>query len=169
MIGIVVFFLVGVWLAVLQAALPGISPFVPQVLPVFASVLLLRAPVRTLPARAIPLMAGYSCLSLEPLGVFLLAVGIAAVVLQPMRELLYVNRWPVQLVACGLTAAAFVLARLAGRWLQGMSLGEILPGEGISPLMTAVLVPILHLLWEGLHRLWPALRLLAEPNRRVFL
>lgn len=161
----VVAFVAGVWLAALERLVSAHAPSAPDLAAVALALLLITQHSRTTGVRACALLLGMSTLSLDPLGAWLLGGGVAAAVLLPLRDVVFVESASAQFLFGLVSALSFSGARaLYALFGQGplfpFRLADLAP-----PLLSGLAVPILNATfhaaaggWRRLHERWEARR-----------
>ena len=159
-------FVAGVWLAAAERLLFAHAPIAPDLAAVVLALLLTSRQTRTTGVRAAALLLGASTLSLDPLGAWLLGGGVAAAVLLPLREVVFVESLWAQFLF-GLVAA---LSLAGARGLYALfGQGPLFPftvADLAPPLLTGLAVPILHVLFHAAAGGWRRLRERWEARRR---
>lgn len=151
-------FVAGVWLAALERLLVARLGGAPDLAAVALALLLTGAPIgargRSTGARALGLLLGFSTLSLDPLGAWLLGGGVAAAALLPMRDVVFVESPGTQFLFGLLCAGSFAGARaLYALFGQGPLLPVAL-ADFAPALLAGAAVPILRALFRSAVRGW---------------
>jgi hypothetical protein len=151
-------FVAGIALAAVEQLLVvrlGVAPDLAAV----ALALLLTTPARpSTGVQAIGLLLGFSTSSLDPLGAWILGGGIAAAILLPLRELVFLESVGTQLVFGLLCSGALLAARTVYVLFEGGVPLPFTPHDLVAPLLAAAAVPILHRSGTGALRNWRRLR-----------
>ncbi len=140
---------IGLLLGVLEGAWRAHIDVAPDLLGVAIGAVLLRAPDRRAAGLVIGLLLGFSTFSADPIGALLLGGGIAALVLVPMREVVFVES---ALTRFLFAAAAATLLRCARELFAWFDLAAALPWSAASwnaPLLAGLLLPILARAGDG--------------------
>jgi hypothetical protein len=134
---------VGALLGVVEAATRSRLGAAPQLAALALALLLVAPRTASTGARCLGILLGYSSCSLDPVGVFLLGGGLAALLLVPARRFVFAESAATQALF-GLGAAASLAAARGIHALLGLS--PPLPWGAdalVTPLLTAASVPIL--------------------------
>jgi hypothetical protein len=161
----VVAFVAGVWLAAFERLLSAHAPSAPDLAALALALLLSARPSRATGLRACALLLGISTQSLDPLGAWLLGGGVAAAVILPLRDVVFVESPSSQFLFGLLCALSFSGARaLYALFGQGplfpFHLADLAP-----PLLTGAAVPILNATFHAAAGGWRRLRERWEARR----
>jgi hypothetical protein len=159
---LLLFFVLGLAGSALQVFAGSWGPWVPLMVPLLGSLVVLRSPRPHLPWRLAGLALGGAALSLEPTGTGLIALGLAAWLMLPLRDSLYVEHWQVQLLLAAVCVAIWLGARQIAVWLGSAPAIALDRTLLIAALMSTCLAPILHAVWEGMDRWFPGLHLVTR-------
>jgi hypothetical protein len=155
----------GVWLAAFERLLVARLGGAPDLAAVAMALLLTATPTRATGARALGLLLGFSTLSLDPLGAWLLGGGVAAAALLPMRDVVFVESPGTQLLFGLLCSGSFAGARaLYALFGQGPVLPVAL-ADFAPALLAGGAVPILRALFRSAVRGWRRLLEIRETRR----
>ncbi len=151
----IVSFFLGLLVASGQRELDGALPWAFDLRIVLFSALIARSPWRRASGRLLGFLLGLAAQSVLPLGYWLLAGGLSATLVLPLRDLLFVNHAVVQTLLVLPVMLAFALAR----WLLWLAQSTPLPPwswtlAGMT-MATMLLSPFAHLVLEMLARLFP--------------
>ncbi len=147
-------FVAGIALAAIEQLLRARLGTAPDLAAV-ALALLLTTPARpSTGVQALGLLLGFSTSSLDPLGAWLLGGGIAAAILLPLRDLVFVESPGTQLLFGLLCSGALLAARVVYALFGGGVLLSFALRDLAAPLLAAAAVPILHALARSAHRGW---------------
>ena len=135
--------LLGLLLGTVEGWLRRAAPVAPDLLGIAVGVLLLHSSRRKVAAWALGLLLGFSTCSADPVGATLLGGGIAALLLVPLREVVFLESALTQALFGLVSAVALRSARELYSWFD---LAPRLPwtaDSATAPLLCALLVPIL--------------------------
>ena len=141
---LVLSFVAGIALAAIEHLLRARFGFAPDCAAVALALLLTSKARPSSGVYALGLLLGFSTSSLDPLGAWLLGGGIAAAVLLPLRDLVFVESPGTQLLFGLLCSGALLAARTLYALFSGAPLLPFPPSELVAPLLVVVAVPILH-------------------------
>jgi len=163
----VLFFVIGTLAGALQSELNQLLAVRPDVPVVLLALFVSLSPWGKIAARAAGLALGAASAALDPLGVWILTAGLAALLILPLREWCFVERAPTQL----LTGAVAAAAHAASLWIAH-ALGAVASvPDGVAlagcAAATALCTPVLAAGASLLQRALPAERLLAETPGRA--
>ena len=155
---LVLAFVAGIALAAIEHLLRARFGFAPDCAAIALALLLTGAARPATGVYALGLLLGFSTSSLDPLGAWLLGGGIAAAILLPLRDIVFVESPGTQLLFGLLCSGALLAARTVYTLFTGGVLLPFAPGELVAPLLAAAAVPILR--WSGVRafREWRRLR-----------
>jgi len=135
--------LLGLVLGACEGWLRDAAPVAPDLLGVAVGALLLQSARRKVAAWALGLLLGFSTYSADPVGATLLGGGMAALLLVPLREVVFLESALTQALFGLVSAVALRSARELYSWFD---LAPRLPwttASWSSPLLCALLLPIL--------------------------
>lgn len=141
--------LLGLLTGLLEGAWRAHLPLAPDLLAVALGALFLRAPDARCGGLVLGVLLGFSTFSADPIGTLLLGGGMAALVLVPLREVVFVDSVLTHALFGGLAALLLRCGRELFAWFD---LAPALPFSTASwsaPLLAALLLPILARLGEG--------------------
>ena len=151
-------FVAGIALAAIETLLRARLGFAPDCAAVALALLLTGAARPSTGVYALGLLLGFSTSSLDPLGAWLLGGGIAAAVLLPLRDVVFLESPGTHLLFGLLCSGAFLAARTLYSLFGGGVLLPYAPHDLVAPLLAAAAVPILHRTVSSAHRGWRRLR-----------
>lgn len=142
----------GLLAGVVESFLRARLPVTPDVLAVVLGALLLQSARRPVAGWVVGVLLGFSTFSADRLGALLLGGGCAALLLVPLREVVFLESAWTQALFAAVAAIALRSARELYAWFD---LVPPLPWNGASvtaPLLSALLLPILVRVGGEAHR-----------------
>ena len=153
--------LLGLLLGLFEGGLRAALPIAPDLLAVAVGGLCLRAPDARCGGLVLGVLLGFSTFSADPIGALLLGGGMAALLLVPLRDVVFVESALTHALFGGVAALLLRFGRELFSWFDLAPSLPFTAATWSAPLLAALLLPILVRLgeagWGAVRRLVAAL------------